>query len=132
MDEKRQQGKYISIRIPADELERVDAAARARGLNRSDYVRSCLKATPALGSKDELRQTVGLLRQLQTGLSAYCLALSRALDLLREQGADGSDDGSLQAAVVAEMARGAELQELLFKTERRTVRLLQQLDRAAM
>lgn len=129
MDESSQQGKYISIRIPADELERVDAAAGARGLNRSDYVRSCLKTAPALSSNDELGRMVELLRQLQIGQSAYAQALSRALDLLGEQGGDDTSDESLRATVMTEMARGAELQELLFKAERRTVRLLRQLDR---
>lgn len=129
MDETKQQSKYISIRIPEEELKRVDAAARECGLNRSDYVRSCLKNTPVLNDTAELARLTEILRQLQAGQSAYVQALSRMFDLAKEQAPLDEDYRVLKSAVTAEITRGSELQQLLFKAERRTVRLLRQLER---
>lgn len=120
--------KVISIRFPEDELQQVDADAKATGMRRNDYVRARLKHSSAFVDAEKLTQLAEVLRQLQLAQSAYVKALSRMLDLVEEHPED-QQVAEIYTIATGEIARAKELMEMLFRSERRTVRLLRKFQR---
>lgn len=128
MENKRDRGLRICIRVSAEELDRINKDAEDQGLSRSDYIRACLKPSPTLKDAENLSRLADTLRQLQVVQSAYIQTLDRMLDLAEEQGG-GSRVDELRSIAVGEQQRAAELMELLFRAERRCVGLLRKLKR---
>lgn len=120
--------KIISIRIPEDELQQVDADARAAGMKRNDYIRNRLKFSNAFVDAESLLLNSDTLRQLEVAQSAYIQFLSRMLDSVEEHPRD-QQVAEIYAIATGEIARAKELWELLFRSERRTERLLRKCQR---
>lgn len=81
MEQKNEPMSCTTIRIPAGELERLDAAAQGLGMSRSSYLRYLLKAA---GSSSDLEVAVALaaeLRETRTALSGCLGALFTTLEL---------------------------------------------------
>lgn len=129
MDKKKcSSTKVVSIRFPVDELQQIDADAKAAGMRRNDYVRARLAHSNAFVKAEQLTQLADELHQLVVAQSSYIRVLSRKLDLVKEHPKD-QQVSEIYAIVTGEIARAEELMVLLFRSGRRAVRLLRKFQR---
>lgn len=112
--------RVISARIPAAEALRVDELAQAAGLSRNDFIRMRLKAESLFVDVEELFQLIDVLRQVEKALDSYINQLERLLVIAD----DSQHSEEVLALIIDEIANAEALMNLVFKTQRETVRVV--------
>ena len=107
--------KVLSVRVPVAEAERIDADAKAAGMNRNDFIR--MKSTFAKAEK--VSELIGVLRQLTIMFDTYLGILERLA-----KGHEGKAGSEALAPVLAEIDRAQNMMKLALKAQKQAVRVL--------
>lgn len=111
--------KVLSVRLPAEEAERVDALAQTTGLSRNDYIRMRLKAESTFVDTDELMQLIDALRQVERALDSYLSQLEKLLTV-----ADDELSEEMIELIIEEIANAEALMNLIFKIQKQATRVI--------
>ena len=112
--------KVLSVRLPSKEAERVDAAAKASGLNRNDYIRLRLKEGSAFVDVGRIDAVIDALRSLERSLEGYLERLEFLVAVSRDSAWPEGD----RLALERQLQQGERLIEELFKAQRKAVQVL--------
>lgn len=111
--------KVLSVRVPAREVEQIDADAKAAGMNRNDFVRMKVREKSTFAKAESVIQLIEALRQLTIMFDTYLSILER---FERSLGANiGRDE---LAPLLAEIEQAKEMLKLTLKIQRQAVRVL--------
>ena len=111
--------KVLSVRVPIAEAERIDADARAAGMNRNDFIRMKVGEKCTFARSEKLTELIGVLRQLTIMFDTYLGILERYVKSL--EGKVGDDD---LIPVLAEIDRAQDMMKLALKVQKQAVRVL--------
>ena len=112
--------KVLSVRLSAKEAERVDAAAKASGLNRNDYIRLRLKESSAFVDVGRIDAVIDSLRSLERSLEEYLERLDGLVAVSRDGGWSEGD----RLVLERQLQQGERLMEELFRAQRKAVQVL--------
>jgi len=112
--------KILSVRLPIEEAEQVDAMAKAAGLRRNDFIRLCLKENAMLVEPRKMGVLIERLRSLERLLEEHS---ERLEDLMTDARRNGWSEEALRA-VERHMRQGERLMEELYKAQRKAVQVL--------
>ena len=114
--------KVFSVRLPAVEADRIDAQAKASGLNRNDYLRLRLTSQKALPDIRKLDDVIAALRHIEALQDRYLSILEHVLSQLPAQ-------PDTAATIKAEIDRAQDLMFLTLKAQKEAARILKRIRR---
>lgn len=114
--------KVFSVRLPAVEADRIDAQAKASGLNRNDYLRLRLTSQKALPDIRKLDDVIAALRHIEALQDRYLSILEHVLSQLSAQ-------PDTAATIKAEIDRAQDLMFLTLKAQKEAARILKRIRR---
>ena len=111
--------KVLSVRVPVEEMQRIDADAKAAGMNRNDFIRMKVRQESTFADAASINNFIDVLRQLTLMMDAYLGILERLVGSLRES---GGEEGLRLA--LAEIERADSMMRLILKTQREAAKVL--------
>ena len=111
--------KVLSVRVPVAEAERIDADAKAAGMNRNDFIRMKVREKSTFAKAEKVSELIGVLRQLTIMFDTYLGILERLA-----KGHEGKAGSEALAPVLAEIDRAQNMMKLALKAQKQAVRVL--------